>query len=129
MNESNTNPEHYKKHPSGVECIQVSQHFNFNLGNVIKYVWRADHKAGVEDLEKAKRYLEFEIEKRKSDDSKKQSGANLTIPQILYNDPKCRNCKHWERDSRLLPDEGNCRHVEQSLDITTGSYSCEHYEP
>ncbi len=34
-------PPHYKKHKSGVECIQVTEHFNFNLGNTIKYIWRA----------------------------------------------------------------------------------------
>ena len=36
---------------------------NFNLGNVIKYVARAGHKNDIlEDLLKAKQYLEFEIE-------------------------------------------------------------------
>lgn len=54
-------PEHYNSHPSGLECIQVAQWFNFNLGCVIKYIWRTDHKNGLEDLEKAKQYLEFEI--------------------------------------------------------------------
>ena len=121
---SAANPEHYKKHPSGVECIQVSQHFNFNLGNVIKYVWRADHKAGIEDLEKAKRYLEFEIERRKSD---KPKLAN-TIPIITYADPKCRNCRHW-REFGPGAYRGQCVHVEQTKDHTSGDYSCEHYEP
>lgn len=57
-------PPHYTQHPSGVECIEIVRHFNFNLGNVIKYVWRAGLKSGesgVEDLKKAKWYLEDEI--------------------------------------------------------------------
>ena len=128
MNESNTNPDHYKKHPSGVECIQVSQHFNFNLGNVIKYVWRADHKAGIEDLEKAKRYLEFEIERRKSDENAPPSGANLTIPVVNAFKPRCRNCRHWKVRSVEM-DSGECIHVEQERGRTPGNYSCEHYEP
>jgi hypothetical protein len=54
-------PDHYNQHPSGIECIQVVEHMSFNLGNVIKYVWRADFKSGVEDLRKARWYLEREI--------------------------------------------------------------------
>lgn len=57
-----TNPPHYRQHPSGVECIQITEHFNFNLGNVIKYVWRAGLKGDAnEDLEKALWYLNREI--------------------------------------------------------------------
>lgn len=59
-------PPHYKKHPSGIECIEVTRHMSFNLGNVIKYLWRADYKAGIEDLEKAAWYLNDEIKKRKT---------------------------------------------------------------
>lgn len=64
-------PKHYTKHPSGVECIQITRHMGFNLGNAMKYIWRADLKNGVEDLEKAIWYLRDEIEKRmKSQESK-----------------------------------------------------------
>lgn len=58
------NPEHYKSHPSGVQCIQVTEQMNFCLGNVIKYVWRADMKGGVEDLKKARWYIDREIKRR-----------------------------------------------------------------
>jgi uncharacterized protein DUF3310 len=52
-------------HP--IECIDVTAHMNFNLGNVIKYVWRADRKGqAIEDLEKAAWYLRREIERRKA---------------------------------------------------------------
>ena len=56
-------PKYYNKHPSGIECIDVVRHFNFNLGNVIKYVWRAGLKTenSIDDLQKAKWYLEDEI--------------------------------------------------------------------
>ena len=57
-------PPHYTAHPSGVECIQVTEHMNFCLGNAIKYIWRADLKNGIEDLKKAKWYIEREIERR-----------------------------------------------------------------
>lgn len=69
MSKENVNhPEHYNRHPSGVECIDIVRHMNFNLGNVIKYLWRAGLKEGnadIQDLEKAKWYLEDEINRVK----------------------------------------------------------------
>jgi hypothetical protein len=58
-------PKHYTSHPSGVECIQVTEHMGFNLGNAMKYIWRADEKGNaVEDLRKAVWYINREIAKR-----------------------------------------------------------------
>lgn len=56
-------PAHYNRHPSGVECIVVVEHMTFNIGNAIKYLWRADYKNGVEDLRKAVWYIQREIER------------------------------------------------------------------
>lgn len=56
-------PKHYNSHPSGVECITVVEHMTFNIGNAIKYLWRADHKNGLEDLKKAEWYVRREIER------------------------------------------------------------------
>lgn len=64
-------PDHYNSHPSGVECIDIVRHMNFNLGNVVKYVWRAGMKESaptIQDLEKAAWYLADEIEQRKKED-------------------------------------------------------------
>jgi len=58
-------PPHYTAHPSGVECIQITEHMGFCLGNAMKYIWRADEKwDAVEDLKKAKWYIERELKKR-----------------------------------------------------------------
>lgn len=58
-------PKHYNAHPSGIECIQVVEHMSFNVGNAVKYLWRADEKgAPVQDLKKAAWYIAREIEKR-----------------------------------------------------------------
>lgn len=58
-------PAHYTSHPSGVECIQITEHMGFNLGNALKYIWRADLKGdALEDLRKAAWYIEREIAKR-----------------------------------------------------------------
>lgn len=58
-------PKHYTEHPSGIECIQITEHMGFNLGNAIKYIWRCDlKKDAIEDLKKAKWYIDREINKR-----------------------------------------------------------------
>ena len=60
-------PPHYTSHPSGVECIQITEHMGFNLGNALKYIWRADLKgSAVEDLEKAIFYINRELVKRRT---------------------------------------------------------------
>jgi len=65
VNNSIDHPKHYKKHQSGVECIQITEHMDFCLGNAIKYIWRADHKNdAIEDLRKARWYIDREINKR-----------------------------------------------------------------
>lgn len=58
------NPAHYRDHPSGVECITITQHENFCIGNAIKYLWRRrkkDLNKEVEDLKKAVWYIQQEI--------------------------------------------------------------------
>lgn len=59
-------PPHYTDHPSGVECITITEHMGFNLGNAVKYIWRADLKGdAISDLEKAAWYIAREIARRK----------------------------------------------------------------
>jgi hypothetical protein len=58
-------PKHYNVHPSGVECITVTEHMGFNAGNAVKYIWRADLKGNaLEDLRKAQWYIAREIMRR-----------------------------------------------------------------
>ena len=60
-------PKHYTGHPSGVECITITEHMGFNLGNAVKYIWRADLKDdAIEDLKKARWYIDTEIQKREA---------------------------------------------------------------
>lgn len=68
MEDMVNHPPHYTQHPSGVECIQITEHMNFCLGNAIKYIWRAGLKSesAIEDLEKAVWYVSREIEKLKA---------------------------------------------------------------
>lgn len=60
-------PPHYTAHPSGIECIQITEHMNFCLGNAVKYIWRADRKGdAIADLKKARWYIDREIQRREA---------------------------------------------------------------
>lgn len=63
-------PEHYTSHPSSVECIEITRHYCFAIGNAIKYLWRAglkkdasltDNQKEIEDLKKAIWYINDRI--------------------------------------------------------------------
>lgn len=70
-------PSHYTSHPSGVECIQVTEHMNFCCGNAIKYLWRAGLKDdALEDLRKARWYLDREIQRREAADASADSAKD-----------------------------------------------------
>jgi hypothetical protein len=59
-------PKHYNSHPSGIECITVVQHYNFNIGSAMKYLWRQglkDSEPSVRELSKAIEYIKFEIDR------------------------------------------------------------------
>lgn len=64
--DSINHPFHYTSVVPGIECIEVTKHFNFCRGNAIKYLWRAGEKdktKEIEDLKKAIKYIEFEIKR------------------------------------------------------------------
>jgi hypothetical protein len=66
MTDMVNHPSHYTSDPSGVECIDVTRHRNFNIGNAIKYLWRAglkDEGNHTEDLKKAIFYINDEIKR------------------------------------------------------------------
>jgi len=68
-NDNICHPAHYNYHPSGIECIEVARHMNFNVGNAVKYLWRhgkKDPKKTIEDLKKAMWYIEDEIKRLSS---------------------------------------------------------------
>lgn len=70
MSDSVNHPKHYNSHPSGVECIDVVEHMTFNVGNAMKYLWRAGLKgAELDDLRKAQWYVAREIERLEKDAS------------------------------------------------------------
>jgi hypothetical protein len=72
MVDDGNKPPHYTKHPSGVECIEITEHLNFCLGNAVKYIWRSGLKTDdpLKDLKKAAWYINREIERLSKQDRK-----------------------------------------------------------
>jgi len=84
MTDMVNHPPHYTSHKSGVECIQITEHMGFNLGNALKYIWRADLKGqSVEDLRKARFYIDREIALRVKDEPE-LSPAGFNIPKMYW---------------------------------------------
>ena len=70
MEDKVNSPSHYTVHPSGIECIDITEHYDFCIGNAIKYLWRAglkkeagvsDKEKEIEDLKKAAYYIDRKI--------------------------------------------------------------------
>lgn len=69
MSDNVNHPKHYTSDPSGIECIEITRHRNFNIGNAIKYLWRnglKDSDSQVQDLQKAVWYINDEIKRLES---------------------------------------------------------------
>ena len=65
MDDPVNHPRHYTGHPSGIECIEITEHLNFCVGNAVKHLWRAGLKGDdIEDLRKAAWYVQREIDRR-----------------------------------------------------------------
>jgi hypothetical protein len=88
-NDQVNHPKHYTSDPSGIECIDITRHRNFNIGNAIKYLWRAGLKEDkdrklidkqVEDLNKAIWYLVDEIHRLGSRCTVKTDSINTCLP-------------------------------------------------
>ena len=75
MQDNVNHPKHYTSHPSGIECIEITRHYCFTIGNAIKYLWRAGLKGDsaltntekeIEDLQKAIWYINDRINELKN---------------------------------------------------------------
>lgn len=81
-------PPHYTGHPSGIEAIQVTRHMNFNLGNAMKYIWRAGKKGSeIQDLQKAMFYLADEIRRLEGVPNHMEADRVIAYIEELRTDP------------------------------------------
>ena len=90
--ENVNHPSHYQQ---GIEAIDIIESWglNFSLGNVIKYTLRAPYKGKqIEDLEKARWYLDREIERLKIG-GRYYGNTNNYIQSLLSNNGN--NFSEW----------------------------------
>jgi len=89
MKEKVNHPKHYNSHPSGVECIDIVRWHNFNVGNVIKYLWRQglkDGESNLDDLRKARFYLNDEIKRIENGNSNTQESNETDVKDSTEKD-------------------------------------------
>lgn len=87
-------PQHYKSHPSGIEAIDICEHEDFLIGNALKYLLRHQHKGNpIQDLEKARWYLDRKIQKLKNEQSPNpQSVDPMPVSENTGDTEKVKDC-------------------------------------
>lgn len=90
-------PAHYNSHPSGIECIEIVRHYDFNIGNAIKYLWRQGLKQEqgldpiqkqIEDCNKAIWYINDhikELQKQQSEPERSEEKSRICEDCDFYN--------------------------------------------
>ena len=82
------NPDYYKDTPFGLEVIEITQHYDFCIGNALKYIFRAgkkheqgmkDKEKHVDDLKKAVWYLNAEIKKITEGEPKERKLGSICV--------------------------------------------------
>lgn len=108
------NPEYYRKHPSGVECIDITRHYCFDIGNAIKYLWRAGLKQEegytstdkeIEDLYKALWYIEDRIKqlnmiRKQSVNELSDKVSDLLLDPVEQKEPCVIDDNLWDNTIR-----------------------------
>ena len=68
VNKNVSHPSHYNQCIEAIDIIE-SWNLNFSLGNAIKYIFRSSYKGKqIKDLEKARWYIDREINRLKGDE-------------------------------------------------------------
>lgn len=139
--DSVNHPAHYQLAP-GIEAIDVIRAVTdvsfagYCRGNVLKYLLRADHKGGVEDLKKARVYLDWEIEVREAKSRQEENAEtpNEDRPTVI----RCINMlteedfQKWAEKIKGLNDNVICIPCDAEVvedEIDEELYESERYEP
>lgn len=96
MSDNIKHPKHYTQ---GIECWDYvhSHKMGFLDGNVIKYVTRYRHKNGIEDLKKARTYLEKLIAVTENPEHRGDSLSVVTVNGRF----ECRLTRDWTVNDAL----------------------------
>ena len=117
MGDNVSHPSHYNV--GKIEVIDAIEDWclNFSLGNAVKYIARADHKGKpIEDLEKARWYIDREIMRRMN--------GNGEDVRIRYHGEECRIVRNGD-EFTLVGYTGIICNVCESCDNAIGQYPCD----
>jgi len=107
MSDLVNHPKHYTQHPSGVECIEITEHLMCNRANAIKYAWRANDKGCTrEDLQKCEWYINREIKRLQRGNNVPDYSYDLDVVYTRLYD----YYKDYEFDKRLFDFISNLIH-------------------
>lgn len=120
MSDNVNHPSHYLAHPSGVECITITETMNFCVGNAVKYLWRAGLKSDDprEDLLKARWYVDRELERLGHVDAAEVIAAPVEAPVArVFNvgDPE-------PADKKSISLTGYSALFDEDVELRWGSY-------
>jgi hypothetical protein len=123
-----SHPKHYDKGDSTYEPYKVIKAWNcnFNIGSAIKYLARYKNKwNAIEDLKKAKQYIDFEIESLKSEEEiaepviiRKSDTNHKTDDVKSFLDSICRNNK-TEKHEEIKNDNPQSTKQSNDCEINT----------
>lgn len=100
MKDNVNHPSHYTSHPSGVECISITEHYDFCVGNAIKYCWRAGLKQDTSEIYTTKKALRLAKQKEIEDLKKAVWYLNKKISQLSAEDPITNQLDLFTEDSK-----------------------------
>lgn len=137
-NDPVNHPAHYTSDPSGVECITITRHRNFNIGNAIKYLWRAglkDNAPVTQDLRKAIWYIEDEINRLKDvnivrSGVREAGNGNVTCDRCGKSVPRLGLCTYTTKNiSEFLCHDCYLKfrgpgQVKDKASLTSNGFSC-----
>ncbi|WP_080975512.1 exonuclease domain-containing protein [Moraxella canis] len=134
MTHAVNHPKHYTSHPSGIECIEITRHMGFNLGNAVKYLWRNGLKDGqpaIQDLEKAIWYIQDEIDKMIAEENKLENRRNIIelirdeIDDYLMDERKSNNMLFLDTETTGLDEQAQIIQlaiVDEDGDVIVNTY-------
>lgn len=103
-------------HPSGIECIQVTERMNFCIGSAVERLWQASQKKyAIEDLKKARWYIDREIE-RLEKEAKGTSEPSVPVS------PDSKLHSFYGREEAAMKAARVSRKVWESLDSSTRDF-------
>jgi hypothetical protein len=136
MSDNVNHPTHYQGFSNGAEVIDITENLTFNLGNVVKYVARAGRKTEdpIEDLHKAKFYLEREISRIVHQQQRNPWSMEVFIEEFQKLWAERTGVRSWDTIEEVplfvvvVDSEGDLWRYNEGLDLQIKSFDGDEWE-